>query len=277
MASNSFIELTARKRAQVLLDTGSARELLGPWDRMESPWLAPQNITPQSDDGCVVCKGQIGGRAVVAIAVEAAFQGGAVGEVSGAKICAALDLAARDSERGQRTSAVLAIETGGVRLQEANLGLASIAEIQASVLALRQYAPVVFVIAGPVGCFGGMSIVAGLASYIVMTREGRLGLNGPEVIEEEAGVEEFDASDRALIWAINGGEQRYAMGLVDALVRDDAAEIAATVAGLIAQGLPLKTRSQQAAWVRNRINLLDPSLAWSPTAVRQVWASGEPI
>ena len=36
-------------------------------------------------------------------------------------------------------------------------------------------------------------------------------MNGPEVIEQENGIEEFDSSDRALIWAIHG-EQRYAMG-----------------------------------------------------------------
>ena len=27
--------------------------------------------------------------------------------------------------------------------------------------------------------------------------------------------------DHALVWAIDGGEQRYAMGLADALVEDD--------------------------------------------------------
>jgi hypothetical protein len=52
----------------------------------------------------------------------------------------------------------LLLETGGVRLQEANLGLEAIAEINSSLIALRQHVPVVGVIAGMVGCFGGMSI-----------------------------------------------------------------------------------------------------------------------
>src|SRR5260370_28275118 len=78
-----------------------------------------------------------------------------------------------------------------------------------SILALRKHAPVICLTAGTVGCFGGMSLAVGLASYVVMTREARLGMNGPEVIEQENGVEEFDSSDRALIWAIHGGEQRY--------------------------------------------------------------------
>ena len=167
------------------------------------------------------------------VALEGAFQGGSLGEVSGAKLTAALDLACADSERGIPTAAVLLLETGGVRLQEANLGLAAIAEIMASILALRRHAPVISVVAGTVGCFGGMSLAAGLSSYIVMTREARLGLNGPEVIEQESGIDEFDSSDRALIWAINGGEQRYATGLADALVEDDTQQVGAAIRGFI--------------------------------------------
>nr|GFD57530.1 hypothetical protein SOVF_207830 [Tanacetum cinerariifolium] len=85
---------------------------------------------------------------------------------------------------------------GGVRLQEANLGLAAIAEIHAAIVDLRRYQPVIGVVAGSVGCFGGMSIAAGLCSYLVVTQEARLGLNGPQVIEQEAGIEEYDSRDR---------------------------------------------------------------------------------
>jgi malonate decarboxylase beta subunit len=133
------------------------------------------------------------------------------------------------------------------------------------------HAPVITVIAGTVGCFGGMSLAAGLSSYVVMTREGRLGLNGPEVIEQESGIEEFDPSDRALIWAINGGEQRYATGLVDALVEDNIQQIAATVKALIARGVPPVHRSSQVALYRERIRALDPSRQWDPKELRGSW------
>src|SRR5580704_11454189 len=204
----SFLELDARGRAAALFDEGTSRELLGPFDHVESPWLAIQDVTPQEDDGCVVMKGKIAGKAAVVVALEGAFQGGSMGEVSGEKMTAALDLACADNEKGIPTSAVILLETGGVRLQEANLGLAAIAEVIGSVLTLRKHAPVICLSAGTVGCFGGMSLVAGLASYLVLTREARLGLNGPEVIEQESGLEEFDSSDHALVWAIDGGEQR---------------------------------------------------------------------
>ncbi|MBV8274310.1 MAG: biotin-independent malonate decarboxylase subunit beta [Verrucomicrobia bacterium] len=260
----SFIELSARDRAKCLFDSGTGRELAGPFDRIEPPWLAMQDVTPEADDGCIVMRGTIGGQQAVVIAFAGAFQGGAIGEVSGAKLTAALDLACADNEKGIRTSAVLLLETGGVRLQEANLGLAAVAEIISSIIALRRHAPVISLTAGTVGCFGGMSLAAGVSSYVVMTRQGRLGLNGPEVIEEESGVEEFDASDRSLIWSIFGGQQRYDQGLVDALVDDDADQIVKTVRDLIAQGVPPVHRSEQVDLYRSRITALEDSRQWNP-------------
>ena len=260
----SFIELSARNRAKRLFDSGTERELAGPFDRIESPWLAIQGVTPQADDGCVVMRGKIGGRQAVVIAFAGPFQGGGIGEVSGAKLTAALDLACIDNERGINTSAVLLLETGGVRLQEANLGLAAVAEIISSIIALRRYAPVISVTAGPVGCFGGMSLAAGVSSYVVLTREARLGLNGPEVIEEESGVEEFDASDRALVWSIVGGEQRYNQGLADALVDDDAEKIAKTVRDFVAKGIPTVHRSELVDLYRSRIAALDTARQLNP-------------
>ena len=47
----SFIELDGRARAQSLFDEGTARELVGPFDRMQSPWLPLQGVAPQADDG----------------------------------------------------------------------------------------------------------------------------------------------------------------------------------------------------------------------------------
>jgi len=271
VSRQSFIELDGRRRAQSLFDEGMWKELVDPFDKMESPWLPLQGITPQFDDGCVVIKGTIGGLPAVAIALEGAFQGGSIGEVSGAKMTAALDLATKDSVAGKRTAAILLLETGGVRLQEANLGLAAVAEVISSVLALRPHAPVITVIAGTVGCFGGMSLAAGVSSYVVMTREARLGLNGPEVIEQESGADEFDASDRALIWAIHGGEQRVGMGLADALVEDDTVKIRRMIHEYVHADLRPEYRSQQVELYRNRIAALDTSQQIDPMSLRYAW------
>jgi malonate decarboxylase beta subunit len=269
----SFIELNGRRRACALFDENTATELVGPFDRAESPWLPMQGVTPQSDDGCIVIKGKISGKPAVAISLESAFQGGSIGEVSGAKMVAALDLATIDSKAGKPTAAILLLETGGVRLQEANLGLAAIAEVIASILELRQHAPVITVIAGTVGCFGGMALAAGVSSYVVMTREARLGLNGPEVIEQESGKDEFDASDRALIWAIHGGEQRVGMGLADELVEDSVDAIGSAVQRFVTAGKPTQHRSEQVELYRQRIADLDSSRQIDPLALRERWKS----
>ncbi len=239
----SYIELKARQRAHALLDEGSYRELLDPFEGIVSPWLGAQGIVPQADDGMVVAKGTINGKPAVVVAIEGAFQGGSMGEVSGAKMAAALELAAEDNRNGIPTQAVLSLETGGVRLQEANLGLAAIADIHAAIVDLRRYTPVIGIVAGTVGCFGGMSIAAALCSYLIVTREARLGLNGPQVIEQEAGIEEYDSRDRPFIWSMTGGEVRYQSGLVDALVGDGVNAVKQAMNEAIAKGVPAKHRT----------------------------------
>lgn len=253
----SFIELKARQRAQALLDDGSYRELLDPFEGVMSPWLGAQGIVPQADDGMVVAKGTINGKPAVVVAIEGAFQGGSMGEVSGAKMAAALELAAEDNRNGIPTQAVLSLETGGVRLQEANLGLAAIADIHAAIVDLRRYTPVVGIVAGTVGCFGGMSIAAALCSYLIVTREARLGLNGPQVIEQEAGSEEYDSRDRPFIWSMTGGEVRYESGLVDALVGDGINAVKAAMNEALAKGVPAKHRTDNYDWYLDRLTNFD--------------------
>lgn len=253
----SFIELKARQRAQALLDSGSYRELLDPFEGIVSPWLGAQGIVPQADDGMVVAKGTINGQPAVVVAIEGAFQGGSMGEVSGAKMAAALELAAEDNRNGIPTQAVLSLETGGVRLQEANLGLAAIADIHAAIVDLRRYTPVVGIVTGTVGCFGGMSIAAALCSYLIVTREARLGLNGPQVIEQEAGIEEYDSRDRPFIWSMTGGEVRYQSGLVDALVGDGINAVKQAMNEAIAKGVPAKHRTDNYDWYLQRLTQFD--------------------
>jgi len=75
MARESFIELTARERARALLDAGTFRELLGPFDRLTSPWLPLQGIVCQADDGAVIARGTIDGAAANMSTLQAAIEG----------------------------------------------------------------------------------------------------------------------------------------------------------------------------------------------------------
>lgn len=274
LARDSFIERNARSRAKALLDEGSMTELVGPFDRITSPWLAMQQLVVQADDGVVVAKGTLEGLPTVVLAIEGAFQGGSMGEVGGAKIAGALELAAEDNRNGVPTQAVILFETGGVRLQEANLGLAAIAEIQAAIVDLRRYRPVIGISAGTVGCYGGMSIAAGLCSYLVLTGEARLGLNGPQVIEQEAGVAEFDSRNRPLIWSLTGGAQRHQSGLADLCVEDDTAIMRATVAKLFQQGVPKQHRSARYSDFLASLAQLDASVPATAQQVRAIYTRG---
>lgn len=234
----SFAELSARERVRDLLDTGTFRELIDPFERVRSPYLAEQRIVAQSDDGVVVGRGTIGGESAVIIATDGRYLGGSIGEIGGAKIAGALECAADAWQRGERTRVAIVFDSGGIRLQEANLGILAIAEICDAIVALRAFTPVVAVIAGRVGVYGGMSIAASLCSASILTEGARWGLNGPDVVEEEAGLAELDARDRPLVWRATGGRRRYAQGQATRLVTDDVDVICATLRELAMHPAP---------------------------------------
>lgn len=217
---HSWFEATARTRLAGLLDPGSFREILPPAESNPSPHLALLDLPGAFDDGAVVCYGQLEKKPIFAIAQEGQFMGGAVGEIHGAKIVGMLRRAVEE-----KPAAVLfLIDSGGVRLHEANAGLIAISEIMRAVLDARAAGvPVLALVGGSCGAFGGMGIVAKLCSAIIISEEGRLALSGPEVIETVAGVEEFDSKDRALVWRVTGGKHRYLMGDCAMLVEDDIA------------------------------------------------------
>ncbi|PIC77612.1 biotin-independent malonate decarboxylase subunit beta [Sporosarcina sp. P19] len=221
MLQVSLVESKARERAQILLDEGSMVEMLGPFDGFESPHLEAQNIVPQSDDGMVIAKGTVAGKSTLVISIEGNFQGGGIGEVSGAKFAGALERALEDCENGHLIYPIIIYDTGGVRLQEANYGLLSIAEISSAIVAIKKHVPVIGIIPGKIGSFGGMSLTAGLCSALIMTREGRLGMNGPEVVEQEAGVKELNSKNKQFIWRMIGGTGRFESALIDKVVEDD--------------------------------------------------------
>lgn len=234
----SFTELPARERAYALLDQGSARELLGPFSHLKSPHLINQGIVAQNDDGMIIMRGTFQKTDAVVIAMEGKFQGGGIGEISGAKFAAALEMVLEENKNGHLVQPLIVMDTGGVRLQEANLGLLAISEIQDLLVCIRNYVPVIAMIPGKVGCFGGMSMTSGLFSYLIMTREGRLTLNGPEVIEQEAGRSEWDSSDKAFTYRTIGGEHRVKQGLADVLVEDSVDDIKAAVTDCMKKGIP---------------------------------------
>ena len=270
----SFAECSARERLALLLDPGSFPECLPPAERVTSPHLAQLGVPYAFDDGVAIGRATLDGRSVFVAAQEGGFMGGGVGEVHGAKLVGLMQRALRD-----RPAAVLLLaESGGVRLHEANAGLIAVSEVMRALLDVRAAGiPVIVLIGGANGCFGGMGIVARCADHIVMSDVGRLAMSGPEVIESSHGVDEFDSRDRALVWRTTGGKHRWLTGDCDALVEDDVADFrAAAVAALDAsRPLTLAALEEEHALLSARLRALpsdtagrdEATLLWSALGI----------
>jgi malonate decarboxylase beta subunit len=272
----SYQEATARERLQRLFDPGSFEEFLPPSERVVSPHLAQLNAPVAFDDGVAVGRALLGGVAVYTAAQEGGFMGGAVGEVHGAKLVGLLRRAVVD----KIAAVVLLVESGGVRLHEANAGLIAVSEVMRALLDARAAGiPVIALVGGSNGAFGGMGIVTRCANVVVMSEEGRLAMSGPEVIETANGVEEFDSRDRALVWRSTGGKHRYLMGDCQRIVADDVAAFRAAAQEAVAAyasqpaALSLEALEAEQKMLDERINrfgdLPDPVDIWSAMQMPQ--------
>ena len=280
----SFYESTARERARNLMDEGTYRELAGPDLAITSPHLPELSEAISFDDGVVTATGKIDGRPVFVISQEGRFIGGSVGEVGGAKMVGAFISAlalyekakAKYPGNGKRTPAVIiSFDTGGVRLHEANAGLLAHAEIMEQIQFCRGKIPVISLIGSRVGCFGGMGFVAAATDMLIMSELGRIGLTGPEVIEEVMGKKEFNASDRALIYRTTGGKNRYIMGDCAYLVEDSIQAFRAKLAEVLA--LPLDRISSSRSignmeLVAMQLERTELAARLKPKDARDVWA-----
>ena len=264
----SFAECSARERIALLFDSGSFTEWLPPAARVMSPHLAQLGVPAAFDDGVAIGAARLDGHLVFVAAQEGEFMGGGVGEVHGAKLVGLFKRALRDRPK----AVVLLAESGGVRLHEANAGLIAVSEVMRALLDVRNTGiPVIVLIGGANGCFGGMGLVARCADHIVMSDIGRLAMSGPEVIEASHGVEEFDSRDRALVWRTTGGKHRYLVGDCDQLIDDDVAAFRAAAIRGLASAKPLDAAALEAEHALLAQRMLDATEAAAPGEAVALW------
>ena len=255
----SWFQATARQRVEGLLDPGSFGEFLGPAARVQSPHLALFDLPSAFDDGVVIGRGTLEGRDVLLAAQEGQFMGGTFGEVSGAKIVGLLR-AARDHGDLPRT-VLLLLDSGGVRLQEANAGELAVAEVMRAVVEARcAGVAVIALVGGRSGAFGGAGLTAATCSRIVISEQGRIGVTGPEVIETNKGAEEFDAANKSLVWSVVGGKNRRLIGGADAFARDTMSGFREAAIAVLGRAPPfdLKTLKSEQARLAARHRTLGP-------------------
>jgi malonate decarboxylase beta subunit len=182
-----------------------------------SPHLGLFDAPVAFDDGAIIGEGKIDSKDVYIFAQEGKFRGGSLGEVHSAKITGLLRRAAQ-----RLPAAVIGLfDSGGVRLEEANAGEIGATEMIRGIFdAQKVGVPVIGLLGGGTGCFGGAGITSCCCDTLIASEEGRLSVSGPEVIETVMGVEAFDSRDRALVWRTTGGKNRFLFGTITELVDD---------------------------------------------------------
>ena len=281
LTESSFLDASARERAFGLSDNGTFTEFLSPYDRFSSPHLPVLGTAIEFDDGTVTGVGLLNKHPLFIVSMEGKFIGGAIGEVNGAKMVTTINLALKTCNMLKQQDSIerrplvaISFETGGVRLHEANAGLLAHAEVMDAFQDLRRKLPVVALIGSKVGCFGGMGFVASAADVIVMSEYGRLGLTGPEVIEQEVGKEEFDASDKALVYRTTGGRHKYIMQDCNYLVEDSISSFRSalnTVADMPMDQIEEMRRIGSPKLVQEQLDLVNFVTELHPSDPHDVW------
>lgn len=248
---SNYEELDARERIQVLFDKDSFTEWLAD-EKLYSPYLAALYLPGEADDGIVIGSALLQKSKVLVAAQQKDFMGGAVGEIHGAKLTGLFKAAIAT----QAKAVILLIDSGGVRLHEANAGEISISEtIRAVFEARRHGVTTVGVICGKNGAFGGMGIISACLDYLVINEVGRIGVSGPEVIQAVAGVKAFNSQDRALVWRVYGGKTRYLQNIAQSYVGSDVGMLRAKLIAALDKGVSLDLNSikQKHALLKKRL------------------------
>jgi len=174
-------KLTARERIDLLLDPGSFVET----DRMarhRTHGFGIERNRPLSD-AVVTGWGTIDGRKVFVFSQDFMVFGGSLGEVMSEKVCKIMDLAASTG------APVIGLnDSGGARIQEGVVSLASYGYIFDRNVRSSGVIPQISVIMGP--CAGGAVYSPAMTDFIFMVKDtSHMFITGPDVIRTVTGEE----------------------------------------------------------------------------------------
>jgi malonate decarboxylase beta subunit len=203
-------------RLAALADAGS----LAPFPPAgASPHVARWGIAPAAADGIVCARLAIADARVLAAAQDAKFLGGSIGANHGAALHR-LFLRALDE---RPDVVVLFVDSGGVRLHEANAAELALARALRALFDVRRAGVATLAIVTG-AAFGGASVLASACEHLRFLPDARFGLSGPGVVETAHGKAELDAADPAAVAALFGAPARVAAG-IGALVDADAGSL----------------------------------------------------
>jgi propionyl-CoA carboxylase beta chain len=191
-------KLTARERIDILLDPGSFVET-DAMARHRAHGFGIERTRPYGD-GVVTGWGTIDGRKVFVFSQDFMVFGGSLGEVFSEKVCKVMDLALSTG------APVIGLnDSGGARIQEGVVSLASYGYIFERNVRSSGVIPQISVILGP--CAGGAVYSPAMTDFIFMTKEtSHMFITGPEVIKTVTGEEvTFEELGGALTHASRSG------------------------------------------------------------------------
>ena len=171
--------MTARERIDYLLDDGSFMEL-DLLARHRAQGMGLENDRPYTD-GVITGWGTIDGRKVMVFAQDFTVFGGALGEVHSEKIVKVMDLA---------TSVGVPLiglnDSGGARIQEGVVSLASYGNIFYRNVKASGVIPQISVIMGP--CAGGAVYSPAMTDFVYMVdKTSYMFITGPDVVKTVTG------------------------------------------------------------------------------------------
>jgi len=231
----SFIALSVSEQIDVLLDTGSRRDLVS---------SAPEELSLSS--------GLIEGASVLLAAQHGQVQGGTLG--------AAQTRALQDFLRTVRyrrpRALILLLDSGGVRLHEGNRGMVGLSRVLELIVAVRDAGVVaIALIGGKVGCWGGATLLAGVCDTVLMVDKARYGLSGPKVLQEMARINGVRFEGQTAM-PFTSAEHRHTTGEIDRVVEDNVATVHVALSTAITNGVrePVQRAVQSLAEADRRLH-----------------------
>ena len=188
-------------------------------------------------DGITCARLAVDGTRALAMAQDARFLGGSVGASHGEALRQLCERALDE----RPDVVVLLVDSGGVRLHEANAAEWALARALRALFHVRCAGiPTLAIVIG--AAFGGASILASACERLRFLPHARFGLSGPGVIETARGTGELDAGDAGAVAAVFGAPARAASGIGE-LIEDSAGALR----GAITQAAQHPTRFDRLA------------------------------
>ena len=221
-------KLLARERVAQLMDAASFVEL----------------DVLNADAGVVTGYGLVDGSPVYVYAQDFTVKGGSVGMAHARKVLKVMDLA-------EKTGAPLVaiLDTAGARLDEGIDAMNAYALMAGRVSALSGVVPQVALVLGP--CGGIASAIAGMSDFTVMSKNGSLFVNGPQVVSAVAGKE-------LSLEAIGGAEASVKSGVAQLSAESD--EEAIALARKLVAMLPANNMDDAQSFTEDDLNRELPEL-----------------